>query len=144
MNELKLIELFWNVNKGMGKRLAPLMRKVGLTPSELIALHKVHHRGSCRVTFLAEQIGVPPSTLTGMLDRLVEAGLLERGRDPEDRRAVVMHGTEKLNKLLRHIRRTASMQMAKTLHRLPQDLVDRLSKDLERVTELMEQWEKEE
>ena len=37
---------------------------------------------------IAAQIGVPPSSLTGMVDTLVERGLVERRADPNDRRIV--------------------------------------------------------
>jgi len=100
VNELGLIELFWRVNRRLLKLLAPVAHAEGMSMTEVVVLWKAHLAGSRRVTLLAEDLGVPPSTLTGVLDRLVEGGWLERGRDPDDRRAVVMKSTQKLGELM--------------------------------------------
>ena len=39
---------------------------------------------------LARRAGLHPATLTGILDRLERGGWIERGRDPSDRRGVVV------------------------------------------------------
>mgnify|MGYP003705183947 CR=1 FL=1 len=65
---------YWEVGRRIVKRLAPLAREQGMTMSELMVLWKADECGTRRVTALSEDIGVPPSTLTGMLDRLVDAG----------------------------------------------------------------------
>jgi DNA-binding MarR family transcriptional regulator len=143
MNEIGLVELLWNVNKKIGKRLAPLVDAEGLSMSEIMLLWKTHHAGSRRVTALAEELGVPPSTLTGMLDRLVDGGWLERDRDPDDRRGVVMKGTEKLNELIRNIRHASSRIMEKVMRDLPPSTKDRLASDLASVLECLEQEERE-
>ena len=115
MNEISLVELLWNINRRIGRRLAPLAQKEGLSLGEMVVLWKTHHAGERRVTALADELGVPPSTLTGMLDRLVESGWLERDRDPDDRRAVVMKGTEKLGELIRNLKHASSRSIGKSV-----------------------------
>jgi DNA-binding MarR family transcriptional regulator len=39
---------------------------------------------------LAQLVGISPSTLSSLVDRLVEAGLATRLNDPRDRRSVVV------------------------------------------------------
>lgn len=53
---------------------------------------------------LAELIEVEPITLSRMVDRLVEAGLVERRADPADRRAWQLHLTARAGELLGGIR----------------------------------------
>ena len=144
MNEISLIELFWNINRKIGKRLAPLAQKEGLSITEMVVLWKAHHAGARRVTVLAEELGVPPSTLTGMLDRLVDGGWLERDRDPDDRRAVVMKGTEKLGELVRTLKHASSRTLEKAFRSLPQNTRERLGCDLASVLECLEQEERDE
>ena len=141
MNEMALVELFWNVYRRIAKRLAPVARRQGMSLSELVVLWKAHKLGECRVTALAEDLGVPPSTLTGMTDRLVEAGWLERERDPEDRRAVVMKSTPALADLIRSLKHEGSRTLEKALRRVPSDVRDRLGTDLTRLLESLEQEE---
>ena len=50
---------------------------------------------------LAELIEVEPITLSRMIDRLVEAGLVERRADPTDRRAWLLHLTPRAHAMIR-------------------------------------------
>lgn len=45
--------------------------------------------GPARMTTIAGHLGTSLPAATGLIDRLVAKGLVERGRDPADRRAVV-------------------------------------------------------
>ena len=141
MNEISLAELLWNINRKIGKRLAPLAQKEGLSITEMVVLWKTHHAGAHRVTVLADELGVAPSTLTGMLDRLVESGWLERDRDPDDRRAVVMKGTVKLGELVRTLRLASTRSLEKAFHDLPLNTRERLGCDLATVLECLEKEE---
>jgi DNA-binding MarR family transcriptional regulator len=142
MNEIGLVELFWNINRKIGKRLAPLAQKEGLSLTEMAVLWKSHHAGACRATALADELGLPPSTLTGMFDRLVDGGWLERDRDPDDRRAVVMKGTVKLGELVRALKHASSRSLEKAFHGLPQNTRERLGGDLAAVLGCLEQEER--
>ena len=53
---------------------------------------------------LAELVEVEPITLCRMVDRLQEAGLMERRADPADRRAWRLHLTAKARALLEEMR----------------------------------------
>jgi DNA-binding MarR family transcriptional regulator len=141
VNEIGLVELLWNINRKLSRRLAPLAQKEGLSITELVVLKKTHQSGARRVTALAEELGVPPSTLTGVLDRLVDGGWLERDRDPDDRRAVVMKGTKKLDELMRSVLHASSRMLEKALRALPHVTMERLAADLGQVLECLEQEE---
>ena len=56
---------------------------------------------------LAELIEVEPITLSRMVDRLVEAGLVERRADPADRRAWQLYLTPRAGALLNGMREMA-------------------------------------
>ncbi|SKB53412.1 MarR family winged helix-turn-helix transcriptional regulator [Sphingopyxis flava] len=57
---------------------------------------------------LAELIEVEPITLSRMVDRLAEAGLVERRADPADRRAWRLHLTPRARDLLDVMRQTTN------------------------------------
>jgi DNA-binding MarR family transcriptional regulator len=142
VNDNALIELLWNINRKLAKRLTPLAQKEGLSITELVVLRKAHKAGTWRVTALAEELCVPPSTLTGVLDRLVEGGWLERDRDPDDRRAVVVKGTEKLDDLMRSLLHASSRILERALKTLPHVTRERLAGDLASVLQCLEQEER--
>ncbi len=51
---------------------------------------------SCRpIAAIGQQLGLTPSTMTGLVDRLEEQGFLRRERHPSDRRATVLRLTRK-------------------------------------------------
>ncbi|WP_336977746.1 MarR family winged helix-turn-helix transcriptional regulator [Altererythrobacter fulvus] len=59
--------------------------------------------------FYAEQLEVEPITLCRMVDRLEEAALVERRRDPADRRAWQLHLTDKSRRMVGQIRHEADL-----------------------------------
>ena len=75
-------------------QLAMLNRQVGahldLRDVDLDCLNLLDRRGSLSPKELAQQTGVHPATLTGILDRLERDGWVARDRDPADRRGVLV------------------------------------------------------
>ena len=59
---------------------------VDLTMPQLKALFLAHAPGGASHSEIARALGVGVSTVTGIVDRLVEHGLVERHADPADRR----------------------------------------------------------
>lgn len=54
---------------------------------QLRALFALRRHGDCRMGIVANQLGTSLSTATGVIDRLVERGLVERWQDAADRRS---------------------------------------------------------
>jgi len=68
---------------------------------------------------LAARLGVERSTATRMCNRLVGAGLIERGEDPSDRRAVVISLTEDGREVVAAVTRARRDNVATLLRSLP-------------------------
>ncbi|MEM1023779.1 MAG: MarR family transcriptional regulator [Myxococcota bacterium] len=69
--------------------------KVGVNRSDLRALNELEH-GPVRAGHLAEALGLTTGSISSLLDRLENLGLVTRGPDPSDRRAVLVSPTRKL------------------------------------------------
>jgi DNA-binding MarR family transcriptional regulator len=65
---------------------APDFLGVDVTMSQAKCLYIVSVRPGVGMSAMAEQLGVGPSAISGLVDRLVEHGYLERHEDPADRR----------------------------------------------------------
>ena len=66
-----------------------------LPRSELLALLLLHRHGERTMSELAELLGAPLSTASGIGERLARRGLVKRQRRAEDRRVVVVRLTRK-------------------------------------------------
>lgn len=57
-------------------------------------LRLIHAQNQCTSTYLAESFCVGKSSITAIINRLVQAGIIERTRDENDRRQVYLSMTE--------------------------------------------------
>ncbi|HEX6677302.1 MAG TPA: MarR family transcriptional regulator [Actinomycetes bacterium] len=104
------------------RQLAPS----GMTPSRLSALATVDREGRLRMGELAALEGVAASTMTRIVDSLVEDGLLTRLADARDRRLAVVEIREEGARLLRGARSGVDHYLAEGLAGLDQAQLERL------------------
>ena len=95
----------------------PWMR-LDLTMPQFKVLLLLWHARKARVGVLAERLGVHLSNITGILDRLVDAGFVTREEDAGDRRLVVSRLTPKGEATLTHLYDSRAVQVGERLERL--------------------------
>jgi len=76
----------------------------GLTPSQRSVLTTLDCRGPLQMGELASIEAVAPPSITGIVRRLEERGLVRRSPDPEDARAVRVEATEAAKRLVAALR----------------------------------------
>lgn len=64
--------------------------RLGLSAADHKALSLIMRAGALTAGDLAQQTGLSPGAVTGLVDRLERAGFVRRQRDPVDRRRVVI------------------------------------------------------
>jgi DNA-binding MarR family transcriptional regulator len=64
--------------------------KIGINPTDLNCLNILSFSGQMTAGELAKATGLTTASITGVIDRLEEAGLVRRERDAADRRRVVI------------------------------------------------------
>lgn len=77
-----------------------LATRVGLTGPQLVCLRHIAQNGSIMPSRLAREIHLSQATVTGIVDRLVSGGWVERTRGEVDRRLVRLAVTERGQELL--------------------------------------------
>lgn len=86
----RVLERLLRIGARLGERDRHLARGAELTAPQVKAL-RLLHAGSCSTpAALARQLGLTPSTVTGIVDRLERGGLVERQRVEGDRRMVTI------------------------------------------------------
>jgi DNA-binding MarR family transcriptional regulator len=94
-----------------------------LTMPQFKLLLLIASRKGLRVGDLAQRLGVTPPTVTIMLDRLVDHGLVRREDDPVDRRLVIACMTAKGLRLLQRLNVHLDTEVAECMSDLsPEDL----------------------
>ena len=76
---------------------------LGVTRAQWKVLFKLTRQPGLRQVELADMLDIEPITLCRIVDRLEEAGLVERTRDPADRRAWKLAVTEKAQPLINQL-----------------------------------------
>lgn len=72
---------------------------LGVTRAQWKVMFRLDRRPGIRQVELAEMLDIEPITLCRIVDRLEEAGLVERRRDPADRRAWQLYLTARARPL---------------------------------------------
>ena len=110
-----------------------------LGPSQLAALATIERHGPLAPGELAERERIKPPTATRILGRLADAGLLERVRDPDDRRCSILSITGEGRALLRRLRARKTAYLAQRLSRLDPDDVAALERAADVIEALLDE-----
>jgi len=76
-----------------GSHSARLERSTGIPGAQLWALHEVAQADGLSVGELAQRLRMHQTTVSNLLTRLDTAGLVRKGRSPQDQRIVQVHLT---------------------------------------------------
>ena len=97
------------------RRFDARARKLGVSRAQWQVLFVLSRTEGINQAGLAEALDVETITVGRMVDRLAEAGLVERRADPADRRAWRLHLTGRAHPTLAELRHVADQVMADTL-----------------------------
>jgi DNA-binding MarR family transcriptional regulator len=106
---------------------------MGVTRAQWKVLFRLTRTPGLRQVELADQLDVEPITLSRIVDRLDEAGLVERRADPADRRAWRLYVTAKAEPLVEELRHLGSELAAEAFAGLSPETLDLVRQTLARV-----------
>ncbi len=75
-------------------------KSTGLSMPQFSILMQLHHKGSCGLSDISERFDISNAAASQLVDKLVQAGYLERAEDPSDRRAKTLKLSPKGAKLV--------------------------------------------
>jgi DNA-binding MarR family transcriptional regulator len=85
-----LVQLGFHVARGFSERLAPL----GLEPRQFGMLTRLAANEGTSQQAIGELIGLNPTRMVFLVDELEKQGLVERRRNPDDRRSYALYLTD--------------------------------------------------
>ncbi|MBI4822028.1 MAG: MarR family transcriptional regulator [Deltaproteobacteria bacterium] len=109
------MQLLWAVDHGLQSTSKRMNASLGLTGPQRLVLRLVGRFPGIPAGNLADLLFLHPSTLTGVLRRLEERGLLRRKKDPADGRRALFELTAKGKKLDVPSKKTVESAVARAL-----------------------------
>ena len=104
-----------DLSRLMRRRFDERARLIGVTRTQWRVLKFLQRGEGINQGGLAELLEVEPISLCRMIDRLEESGLVERRRDPKDRRAWQIYLTERARPLLNDLATISEELLASAL-----------------------------
>jgi DNA-binding MarR family transcriptional regulator len=112
--------------------------QLDLTIPQLKSLIFMIDNGDCNFKKLASAQKVTPSNLTGVIDRLVEHGLVTRTEKPSDRRVILLKATRKGEVLILGLRERRTNHLSKALDNLTDEELAAVAKGLNLLSRCLE------
>lgn len=107
----------------------------GMTRAQWAVLVRLDRSEGLNQSELAEMLDLQPITLTRLLDKLCDSGLIERRPDPDDRRAKRLFLTSAARPLLEQLGTLGENTMASALEGVASEDIERMVSQLEIVRE---------
>lgn len=99
----KMDELMPKLTRQFLKKGPSMLARGDITVPHVFTLELLDKRGSCNMGELAENLSITTSAVTGLIDRMLKAGLVERIRGDKDRRIVKVETTKKGRNIIKKI-----------------------------------------
>ena len=118
---LDFMRLLWSVDHGLQSLSKRMDARLGVTGPQRLVIRIVGRFPGISPSEIADILKVHKSTLTGVLQRLEERGLIERKASPEDRRRALVRLTAAGQKVNAVRSGTVEAALRRTINKLPVD-----------------------
>ena len=132
---LDFMRLLWSIEHGLQRMSKRMENEIGITGPQRLVLRVVGQFPGLSASELAHIVRLHPSTITGVLQRLVARGLLERQRDPADTRRARLRLKPKAAAHARPARGTVEKAVTEALERVGPSKVRAARKVLTEIAE---------
>jgi DNA-binding MarR family transcriptional regulator len=133
-----IIELQRKVDRSRRQPTLDVWMSLPITIAQLKSLFFISNQGSSNLGNLAAALGVTPANVTGIVDRLLEQGLVSRKENVQDRRMLLLRTTNKGEELVANLRERRRGYMAEILAHLSVDELATLAQGLTSLVKAIE------
>jgi DNA-binding MarR family transcriptional regulator len=115
-----------------------LAKNTGLTTAQLLILQSIQNMGEVSIGEISKKISLSQATVTSILDRLVDKGLVYRERSTEDKRKVHAYLTEDALALIKDAPAPLQEQFTKQFEALNDWEKSMMISSLQRIAQMMD------
>lgn len=113
--------------------ISEILLPYNLSLPEWKLLGQLADNGNMKLAKLAELLGVEAPLVTSLVDSLEKKGLVKRSNDPQDKRAKVLEGTAKANKMLEDIEPKVKARLRILIHGITEEEITTYLKVLDTI-----------
>ena len=138
LNWHDIVERIVSAYNVISKSINPAnLYKIELTSAQIKVLATFIERDCYTMTALSQMLSVALPTMTAMIDRLIQIGLVSRARDERDRRVVMVRLTAEGKKVIDTLMVIRKQEIEKLLQVLTHEEVDLFLGSIENVAQLL-------
>jgi len=137
----KILEIMTTVKKIMmliKQHLDQEFKALGISESQGLIIRTLMHHDDMKVSDIAKQLDLSNSTVSGIVDRLVERGIVDRKRSEEDRRVVMVSLAQCHRQPLKKHFEVITKRLNKVMDFGSEQELDDIAKALDKLQELFE------
>lgn len=116
---LDFMRLLWDIEHGLQSTSKRMRKNLGITGPQRLVLRVVAQFPGLSATETADLVRLHPSTLTGVIQRLVDKKLLIRKRDPKDTRRMRLRAVRGADRYTRPAAGTVEDAVRSALQSMP-------------------------
>jgi len=138
LNWHDIVERIVSAYNVISKSINPAnLYKIELTSAQIKVLATFIERDCYTMTALSQLLSVAMPTMTAMIDRLIQIGLVKRERDERDRRVVLVRLTPEGKKVIDTLMVIRRQEIEKLLQALTHEEVNLFLNSIESVAQLL-------
>jgi DNA-binding MarR family transcriptional regulator len=147
MNKKEIINQLINLEQRMNQVMIPnatdSWRELDVPLAQLKSLYIITVKGETNFSTLAQYLGVTPGDVTGIIDRLVTQGLVNRQPSPDDRRIILLHASDKGRNLINSLMESRTRYIVHILEYMSLEELKSLLKGFSALIHVLEKHQKE-
>ena len=118
------------------------LKKMHVTESQILVMRVLNHYGDMKVSDISRKLDLSNSTVSGIIDRLVEKGIVQRKRSEEDRRIVMISLAEDYCQPVKKHLNAFTQKMGMALSGTSEEDFDFILEGLEKLKTILEESQK--
>jgi len=129
--------LFSEVEKTLKHSMRKTFEDVGLTMPQCLVIGTLIKSGEMKISELSNKVKLSNSTVSGIVDRLENQGLVVRTRSEEDRRKVYVKATQKVEEIYKGIHKKVEKSLEGLLSSGTEEEVEKIIEGLNTLNRIL-------
>ena len=114
-------------------------KKMQVTQSQILVMRVLNQYGDMKVSDISRELDLSNSTVSGIIDRLVEKKIVKRKRSEKDRRIVMITLAEEYRQPVKKHLNAFAQKMRRALSTTTEEDLDSIMQGLEKLEKILEE-----